>query len=124
MPRTILQLIDAGTCYQKGAITEPMQLALVIEAKVYKLQAVGGTDYRSDIDALITAGNCPPLSDDRIDATRVAIEFANAVTAGATVPTTVQAKVDWARCLVNVPGGMLTLRRIELELDRALGANG
>lgn len=115
--------IDDATCYTRPNVDPIQQMALLIYAKVLELQAVGGTDYRDAlVTTLITDTKCPPyMSDDAIMAGNINVAFNNAEAAGASVPATLEDAVAAIKCLQYAPGGMATLKRIDMFLNCALG---
>jgi len=115
-------LITNGACYRTSSINIVEQKALLIYAKVLELAAIGGTDYTAQLTGtLLTASACPPYEPDNIRAGNVAVAFANAASAGAVVPSTIQTKIAAVKCLKNVDGGLARLEQIELLLNCKLG---
>jgi hypothetical protein len=98
------------------------QKALIIYAKVLELAAVGGTDYSSAIsttlvsDALSTTCG---MNDGDLEAALVNINFLNAEAAGATVPASLNAKMNAVRCLIAVDEALLN--KLDLFLTCQLG---
>ncbi len=100
------------------------QKAMLLYARVLELAAIGGTDYTAALTTTLTTdAACPPSSADDIRAANIAIAFANATTAGASVPDTLAAKMSAIRCLQHVPGGMATLDRYLLLVTCKLGVH-
>ena len=119
---TLTTLVTNAAKY-KGSVIDPIrQQALLVLANVYQLAAIGGTDYRSTLTTtLLTDAAGPPTSDDEIMAATIAVAFANATSAGATVPTTLDDKLAEIKGLIHVNGGMQTLKRTNLLLNCKLG---
>ena len=119
---TATTLITNGACYRQSSINPIQQKALLIYAKVLELAAIGGIDYTAElVGDLLTDSACPPTEPDNIRAANVAVAFANATSAGATVPDTIQTKIDAVKCLQNVSGGLERLEQIDLLLNCQLG---
>lgn len=119
---TTTTLITDAACYQQYALDPFQQKALLVYARVLQLAAIGGTDYTSAMTTtLLTDSACMPRTPDRIRAAHLAIAFANATAAGATVPSTIQTKISAAKCLYHIPGGMTKLDRIDVLLHCKLG---
>lgn len=81
-----------------GRVLDPRQVkALRVYARILQLTAIAGTDYTGDTGfnqlvqdaATLCAGMTPESREDA----RVAIDFANAATAGASVPATLDLKL-------------------------------
>jgi hypothetical protein len=92
-------------CYKAGqAITAKQQKALKVYARVLELAAIGGTDYSATMsstllsDAAVLANGYE--ESDR-DAALVGLAFTKATAAGASVPSTLNAKIAAANCLVS-----------------------
>ena len=115
-------LITNAACYHRTQLNPIQQQSLLIYAKVLELAAIGGTDYRTEMTGdLLTDAACPPSHEDDITAARIAVAFANATEAGATVPADINDKLDAIACLQHVPGGANVLNRIDLLLTCKLG---
>ena len=111
-----------ATQYGRLAINPIQQKALLIYAKVLELAAIGGTDYILELTGdLLTDTVAPPNTTDGIRAGNVAIAFANAASAGASVPTTLSDKLAVCKGLLHVPGGCDRLDQIDMYLNCQLG---
>ena len=91
-----------------------------------ELNSIGGTNYLSTLTSTLltdTSVLVGALREEQIKAGIVAKQFDKATSAGATVPSTVSDKLAVAKCLTHVPGGMQTLRQIELLLTCKLGVH-
>lgn len=113
------------SCYRRGSINPIQQKALEVYAHALELAAIGGTNYLTTLTTtLMTDSACPGNQqniEDLIAAATIRLAFSKAVTAGATVPVGIQAKVAITKCLTHVPGGMLRLEAADLWLNCKLG---
>lgn len=88
-----------------GAVLNPKQRkALLLYAMVLELNAIGGTDYTAALDstllsdaATLTLG----MTDDQREAARISLALVNAEAAGATVPSSLQSKLEALGGLIN-----------------------
>jgi hypothetical protein len=81
-----------GGAYSGRVIDPRQRTALRVYARILQLLAIGGTDYTLDAgyNQLVqdAATICAGMTQEARDDARVAIDFANATTAGASVPAT------------------------------------
>jgi hypothetical protein len=117
-------LVTNAVCYRRKNIGDPIrQMALLVYGMVLELDAIGGTDYTDELTGtLLEDAACDFTKDERV-AGLIARQFANAIAAGASVPDTVDDKVEAIACLEHVPGGMDKLEQIYLLLFCRLGVH-
>jgi hypothetical protein len=118
-------LVTNAACYVSPSQIDPkQQRALLIYARVLELAAVGGTNYAAVMAttlvsdaATLTCGMSQPQK----VAAALNLAFVNAATAGASVPSTLTAKLAAIACLVNLDPALLD--DIDLMLTCKLGAH-
>jgi hypothetical protein len=93
---------ENGKEYTIPFINPKQQKALELHAMALELAAIGGTDYTADLtvlvdDSEVLAGFANP---DQITAANIAICYANATEAGATVPAAIGDKLDATKSIV------------------------
>jgi hypothetical protein len=98
------QFQTVGGAYALSVINPAQRKALQIYAMILQLNAIAGTDYRGDAgyktlqqDAATAAIG---MTQEQRDAARIAIDFANAAAAGASVPATLDGKLAVLGALV------------------------
>ena len=117
-------LITNGAPYKLGTIDPIRRKALRIYAMVLELDALGGTDYTTELTGdLLEDTKMPPTLPNEVDAAHVAIAFDRADTAGASVPATLNEKLAVVKGLIHVPGGCERLDQIALYLECKLGVH-
>jgi hypothetical protein len=98
------QFQTVGGAYAGSVISPAQRKALRIYAMILQLQALGGTDYRTASGYSTLQQDAATLAigmtQDARDAARVAIDFANATAAGASVPATLDLQLAALGALV------------------------
>lgn len=113
--------VEGASDYGAHLCNPKMQKALSIDAMALELAAVGGTDYTADYESLIAASDALSkwMNPDQLKAAEVAIDYANATGAGASVEATLTLKLENAKKLLCYDEQ--TLDRARLYLKGALG---
>lgn len=121
-PTCTAATLSDSACYRLKNIGDPIrQMALLVYGMALELDAIGGTDYVTDLPVtLMEQAACQFTRDERV-AGLIARQFANAEEAGATVPADINDKVAAIACLEHVPGGMAKLEMAYLWLFCELG---
>jgi hypothetical protein len=123
---SLTTLVTNAAQYNQQFITPQMKRCLAIYAKVLELEAIGGTDYTgdglvgalaSDAASLFNSGFTP----DALEAANLAILFANATAAGATVPADVNDKLAAINKLLQTDPNMLA--KMDTLLNCKLGVH-
>lgn len=108
-------LVTDAAAYRLDSDLNPkQQKCLEIYAKVLELAAIGGTDYTAALATTLLQDAATleiGFSPDEIRAAQIAVAFANAAAAGATVPASINTKLANLGLLVQAD---------DLLLDKAL----
>lgn len=97
--------IDNAACYTQLTLDPMKQKALRAYAMALELAAIGGTNYLDTLSTtLITDAvqTVCAITKDQRTAAYISIAFANATTAGASVPATLDLKLDAVKCLATI----------------------
>ena len=111
------------TCYRTTNISEKQQKAYKVYAKTLQLKAMGGTDYTTNLPALLAAAAslCCGMEQPDREAARVKLEFDQATAAGASIPIGINNIQAQANCLIEVDPKALD--EADLLLQLALGTH-
>ncbi len=115
--------LSASCLRVPNSINKKQQKALLLRAKTLELAAIGGTDYIGR-DALLLSDaatlTCGMRKPD-LDAAMLQIAYNSAASAGAVVPTTLQAKLAQVVCLLDATEDQLdeALVNVQCKLGRA-----
>ena len=117
-------LITNGAPYKLSTIDSVRRKALRIYAMALELDALGGTDYTTELTGeLLADSKGPPSLPNEVEAALVAIAFDRATAAGASVPATLNEKLAVVKALIHVPGGCERLDNITAWLECSLGVH-
>lgn len=117
-------LVTEAASYRLGVLNPKQQKALLLYAKALELAAIDGTDYTSVMDSTLLSAAASleiGLSPDDRTAARIALAFTNATAGGASVPATLQAKLEAVANLVNADDDLLD--RADVLLTCNLGVH-
>ncbi len=119
---TYSTLLAASGCFSGKTLSKNQQKAIKIYFMAAQLAAIGGTNYLGALSTtLITDSRCraQAFTPDDFEAVDLVIEKNNAVSAGASISSSIQTVMTQARCLQN--SNLAQLKAAEQYLRCQLG---
>jgi hypothetical protein len=120
MPTCTISALTNNDCFQFPCIGGKRQKMVMAYLNAKELAAVGGTNYLANKSTLLIASaGLQSLSGERLNAALLGINRANAIAAGASIPSNVNAIVTAASFFQGIPED--TLDRMLVVLACQLG---